>query len=149
MKVLLRIDVRGLGRLGDLVVVKSGYARNFLLPSGAALLASDQTELQAASMRKSRDLLDAQSRAAAETQKATIESTPVTIEARASANGRLFGSITESDVVNALRSATSISLDRHAIFLAEHLKEVGSASATATLFDGVTATIAIEVVAKK
>jgi large subunit ribosomal protein L9 len=148
MKVLLRSDVRGLGRRGDIVVVKSGYARNFLLPSGAALIASDQTEIQAASMRKSRDLLDAQSRAAAEAQKALIESTPVTIEARASANGRLFGSITESDVVNALRSATGISLDRHAIFMTEHLKDVGSASASATLFDGVTATISLEVVAK-
>jgi len=148
MKVLLRSDVRGLGRRGDIVVVKSGYARNFLLPSGAALIASDQTETQAASMRKSRDLLDAQSRAAAEAQKALIESSPVTIEARASANGRLFGSITESDVVNALRSATSISLDRHAIFLADHLKDVGPATATATLFDGVTATISLEVVAK-
>jgi large subunit ribosomal protein L9 len=148
MKVLLRSDVRGLGRRGDIVVVKSGYARNFLLPSGAALIASDQTETQAASMRKSRDLVDAQSRAAAEAQKALIESSPVTIEARASANGRLFGSITESDVVNALRSATSISLDRHAIFLADHLKDVGPATATATLFDGVTATISLEVVAK-
>ena len=146
MKVLLRSDVRGLGRRGDIVVVKSGYARNFLLPSGAALIASDQTEIQAASMRKSRDLLDAQSRAAAEAQKALIESTPVTIEARASANGRLFGSITESDVVNSLRSATGISLDRHAITMSEHLKDVGSASAT--LFDGVIASISIEVVAK-
>jgi len=127
MKVLLRSDVRGLGRRGDIVVVKSGYARNFLLPSGAALIASDQTEIQAASMRKSRDLLDAQSRAAAEAQKALIESTPVTIEARASANGRLFGSITESDVVNSLRSATGISLDRHAITMSEHLKDVGRA----------------------
>ena len=148
MKVLLRSDVRGLGRRGDIVVVKSGYARNFLLPSGAALIASDQIEIQAASMRKSRDLLDAQSRAAAEAQKALIESTPVTIEARASANGRLFGSITESDVVNSLRSATGISLDRHAITMSEHLKDVGSASASATLFDGVIASISIEVVAK-
>lgn len=148
MKVLLRSDVRGLGRRGDIVVVKSGYARNFLLPSGAAMFASDQTEIQAASMRKSRDLLDAQSRAAAEAQKALIESKPVTIEARASANGRLFGSITESDVVNALRTATGISLDRHAISMTEHLKDVGSATATATLFDGVNATISLEVLAK-
>jgi ribosomal protein L9 len=50
--------------------------------------------------------------------------------------------------VNAIRSATGISLDRHAIFMAEHLKDVGTASATATLFDGVEATVAIEVVAK-
>jgi large subunit ribosomal protein L9 len=148
MKVLLRNDVRGLGRRGDIVDVKSGYARNFLLPSGAALQASATTELQAASMRKARDILDAKSRDAAEAQKALIEQKTLTIEARASANGRLFGSITESDVVNAIRTATGISLDRHAIFLTEHLKDVGSATATATLFDGVEATVAIEVVAK-
>jgi large subunit ribosomal protein L9 len=148
MKVLLRNDVRGLGRRGDIVDVKSGYARNFLLPSGAALQANSSTELQAASMRKARDILDAKSRDAAEAQKALIEKSPVRIEARASANGRLFGSITESDIVNSIRTATGISLDRHAIVLAEHLKDVGSATATATLFDGVEATVAIEVVAK-
>ncbi len=148
MKVLLRSDVRGLGRRGDIVDVKNGYARNFLLPSGAALPASDSSESQATLMRKARDILDAKSREAAEAQKALIEKETVTIAARAGANGRLFGSITESDIVNSLRTATGISLDRHAITLAEHLKEVGAATATATLFDGVEATINIEVVAK-
>jgi large subunit ribosomal protein L9 len=148
MKVLLRTDVRGLGRRGDIVMVKSGYARNFLLPSGAALAASSATEVQAASMRKARDIVDAKSREAAEAQKVLIEKATLTIDARASANGRLFGSIGETDIVNAIRTATGISLDRHAIFLAEHLKEVGSASATVTLFDGVTATVNVEVVAK-
>ena len=148
MKVLLRSDVRGLGRRGDIVDVKNGYARNFLLPSGAALPASDASESQATLMRKARDILDAKSREAAEAQKALIEKESVTIAARAGANGRLFGSITESDIVNAIRTATGISLDRHAINLAEHLKEVGAATATATLFDGVEATVSIEVVAK-
>jgi large subunit ribosomal protein L9 len=148
MKVLLRSDVRGLGRRGDIVVVKSGYARNFLLPTGAALVASSSTEVQASSMRKARDVLDAKSREAAEAQKVIIEQATFTIGARAAANGRLFGSIGETDIVNAIRSATGISLDRHAIALAEHLKEVGSASATATLFEGVTANVNIEVVTK-
>jgi large subunit ribosomal protein L9 len=148
MKVLLRSDVRGVGRRGDVVEVKSGYARNFLLPSGAALVASDNTELQAASMRKARDLRDSQSREAAETQRAVIEQQTLTVAARASANGRLFGSVTEADIVNVLRTATGISLDRHAIHMAEHLKEVGASTVTATLFDGVEATINVEVVAK-
>jgi len=148
MKVLLRSDVHGLGRRGDIVVVKSGYARNFLLPSGAALAASTSTETQAALMRKARDILDAKSREAAEAQKSLIERSTITIGARAGANGRLFGSIGETDIVNAIRTATGISLDRHAISLAEHLKEVGNATATATLFDGVDANVNIEVVAK-
>jgi large subunit ribosomal protein L9 len=148
MKVLLRNDVRGVGRRGDIVEVKSGYARNFLLPTGAALAANDSMELQAASMRRARDLRDAQSRTAAETQRAVIEAATVTVAARAGSNGRLFGSVTEADIVNALRSATNISLDRHAILMDEHLKELGSASVSAHLFEGVTATIKVEVVAK-
>ncbi len=148
MKVLLRSAVRGVGRRGDIVEVKSGYARNFLLPTGAGLQANDTMEIQAASMRKARDLRDAQSRSAAETQRGVIEAATVTVAARAGSNGRLFGSITEADIVNALRTATNISLDRHAIIMDEHLKEVGSATVSARLFEGVVATIKVEVVAK-
>ena len=148
MKVLLRSDVRGVGRRGDIVEVKSGYARNFLLPTGAGLQANETMELQAASMRKSRDLRDAQSRSAAETQRGVIEAASVTVAARAGSNGRLFGSITEADIVNALRTATNISLDRHSIIMEEHLKEVGSATVSARLFEGVVATIKVQVVAK-
>jgi large subunit ribosomal protein L9 len=148
MKVLLRSDVRGVGRRGDIVDVKSGYARNFLLPSGAAMKASNSTESQATSMRRGRDLRDAASREAAEAQRTIIEAQALTIAARASANGRLFGSVTEADVVNALRTATGISLDRHAIHMTEHLKEIGAASVSATLFDDVVATINVEITAK-
>ncbi len=148
MKVLLRSDIRGVGRRGDIVEVKSGYARNFLLPTGAAMKASTSTEAQASSMRKSRDLRDAASREAAEAQRTVIEAQTVNIAARASANGRLFGSVTEADVVNALRTATGISLDRHAIRMTEHLKEVGASTVTAVLFDNVEATINVEITAK-
>ena len=148
MKVLLRSDIRGVGRRGDIVEVKSGYARNFLIPTGAGLQANDTMELQAASMRKARDLRDAQSRSAAETQRGVIEAASVTVSARAGSNGRLFGSITEADIVNALRTATNISLDRHAIIMQEHLKEVGTATVSARLFEGVVATIKVQVVAK-
>ena len=148
MKLLLRSDVRGVGRRGDIVEVKSGYARNFLLPSGAALAANDTMEIQAGSMRKARDVRDTASREAAEAQRALIEQATVTVAARAGTNGRLFGSVSEADVVNAIRTATNISLDRHMIHMVEHIKELGTASVTATLFDGVEATINVEVVAK-
>ena len=148
MKVLLRSDVRGVGRRGDIVEVKAGFARNYLVPSGQAIAATDTMETQASWMRKSRDVADAKSREAAETQKGLIEAASLVIAARASANGRLFGSVTEPDIVNAIRTATNISLDRHAIHMDEHLKEVGPATATATLYDGVVATVNVEVVAK-
>jgi large subunit ribosomal protein L9 len=148
MKVLLRDDVKGIGRRGDIVDVKAGYARNFLLPSGAALPASESMALQAASMRRSRDLRDATSREAAGAQRALIERATLRVSARAAANGRLFGSVTEADLVNAIRTATGISLDRQAIHMTEHLKELGPATATVTLFDDVTATLSVEVVAQ-
>ena len=148
MKVLLRSDVRGVGRRGDIVEVKAGFARNYLVPSGQAIAATDTMETQASWMRNSRDVADAKSREAAETQKGLIEAASLVIAARASANGRLFGSVTEPDIVNAIRTATNISLDRHAIHMHEHLKEVGPATATATLYDGVVATVNVEVVAK-
>jgi len=148
MKVLLRSDVAGVGRRGDIVDVKPGYARNFLLPTGAALSATEQMTEQSAMMRKSRDLRDQKDREAAEVQRGVLESGSITIAQRASAAGRLFGSVTESDIVNAIRTATNISLDRHQIRLAEHLKEVGTASVGVSLYDGVEATISVNVVAK-
>jgi large subunit ribosomal protein L9 len=148
MKVLLRNDIKGIGRRGDIVDVKSGYARNFLLPSGAAVNASAATEAQAASMRKARDIRDQASRDAAIVQKGLIEAQTLSIASRAGANGRLFGSVTEADVVNAIRTATGISLDRHAVSMDEHLKELGAATVSVTLFDGVEATVNLEVVAK-
>lgn len=148
MKVLLRSDVKGVGRRGDIVEVKPGYARNFLLPSGTALLANETMEAQASLMRRSRDLRDAQSRTAAETQRAAIEATTVTIAARAGANGRLFGSITEADVAHALHERAHVSVDRHHIVMDEHLKAVGTYQVTARLFDDVHATVTVEVVAK-
>ena len=148
MKVLLRSDVKGVGRRGDIVEVKSGYARNYLLPTGAALLANDAMKDQASMMRKSRDLRDQKDRESAEAQRSVIEGLRLTIEQRASSNGRLFGSVTEADVVNAIRTATNISLDRHMISMTEHVKELGSATVTATLFEGVAATVNLEIVAK-
>ncbi len=148
MKILLRSDVQGVGRRGDIVEVKNGYARNFLLPTGAGLKATDSMAEQAKSMRKSRDLREANDRAAAETQRGVIESASVVIAARAAANGRLFGSVTEADVVNAIRTAANVSLDRTQIEMDEHLKQVGSATVKVNLFEGVVASITVEVVAK-
>jgi len=109
MKVLLRSDVRGVGRRGDIVEVKSGYARNFLLPSGAAMKASSNTESQASSMRKSETLatprVEKRPKRSVRSSKHRVSASPL----GASANGRLFGSVSEADVVNALRTATGIS----------------------------------------
>jgi large subunit ribosomal protein L9 len=147
MKVLLRKDVEGVGRRGDIVDVKGGFARNFLLPSGSALRASEGVSGQATAMRRSRDLHDAQDRAAAETQKAELERAPVKVGARAGAHGKLFGSVGPVEIATAVAAATGVEVDRAQVVLDEHLKELGELPVTITLFGGVTATVTIEVVA--
>lgn len=147
MKVLLRRDIDGVGRRGDVVDVKGGYARNFLLPSGSAIVANDQMGSQAAAMRRARDLKDAQDLAAAETQKAAIERATVRIPARASAQGKLFGSVGPLEIATAL-SATGVEVDRTQVDLDEHVKDVGERTVPIRLFGGVVATATIEVVAQ-
>jgi large subunit ribosomal protein L9 len=147
MKVLLRKDVEGVGRRGDIVDVKGGFARNFLLPSGSALPASQGVAGQATAMRRSRDLRDAQDKAAAETQKAELERVPVKVAARAGAHGKLFGSVGPVEIATAVAAATGVDVDRGQVVLDEHLKELGEVPVTITLFGGVTATVTIEVVA--
>lgn len=147
MKVLLRRDIDGVGRRGDVVDVKGGYARNFLLPTGSAIVATDQMDTQAAAMRRSRDLKDAQDLAAAETQRAAIERATITIPARASAQGKLFGSIGPLEIAAAL-SATGVEVERTQVELDEHVKDVGQRAVPIRLFGGVVATATIDVVAQ-
>src|SRR5262245_58567034 len=98
MKVILRTDVSDLGKRGDILDVSDGYARNYLVPKGLAMKASAGAESQAASMRRARDLRDAQDRAAAEALATTLVPKVITVEARAGTEGRLFGSVTATDI---------------------------------------------------
>lgn len=148
MKVLLRRDVDGVGRRGDIVEVKGGYARNFLLPSGSALVASDAVAGQAATMRRKRDLKDAKDVAAASAQKGALERVPVPIPARAGPQGKLFGSVGPAEIATALSASTGITIDRAQIVLDEHLKDLGTAPVRVRLFGGVEAEVTVEVVAQ-
>jgi large subunit ribosomal protein L9 len=146
MKVLLRKDVEGVGRRGDIVEVKGGYARNFLLPSGAAMTASEKVTGQAAAMRRSRDLRDAKDVAAAETQKTQLEKAPLRVGARASAQGKLFGSVGPTEIAAALTAASGVDVDRSQVGLDEHLKELGEVVVPIALFGGIVASVTVEVV---
>ncbi|HEV3329002.1 MAG TPA: 50S ribosomal protein L9 [Acidimicrobiales bacterium] len=148
MRVLLRKDIDGVGRRGDIVDVKGGYARNFLLPSGSALVASEGVAGQASSMRRSRDLKDAKDLAAARTQKSAIEARKISIPARASAQGKLFGSVGPTEVAAALTSQAGVEVDRTQVLLVEHLKELGEVAVEVRLFGDVQATASVEVVAQ-
>jgi large subunit ribosomal protein L9 len=147
MKVLLRDDVDGVGRRGDIVKVAGGFARNFLLPEGRAILASAGVEGQAAQMRRGRDLREAKDRGAAESQATILAGAVIPLSARAGGGGRLFGSIGPADVVEAIRSSKGVEIDRKHVLLADHIKEEGSYDVTVELFPGVATVVTLEVTA--
>ena len=145
MKVILRADVDGLGKRGDIVDVSAGYGRNYLLPRGLALLASDGAVDQAAKMRRARDLRDSQDREAAQTIASALVPRVITISAKAGHEGRLFGSVTSADVVDAVRQQTGIELDRRHVE-GEPIKSVGQHTVTAKLHSTVSFPITLDVV---
>jgi large subunit ribosomal protein L9 len=147
MKVLLRDDVAGIGRRGDIVTVAGGFARNFLLPEGRAIVATDGVEGQAQQMRRGRDLREAKDRGAAESQATILAGAVIPLAARAGGGGRLFGSIGPADVVEAIRAAKGVQIDRKHVLLNEHIKEVGSYDITVELFAGVATVVTLEVTA--
>jgi large subunit ribosomal protein L9 len=147
MRVLLRSDISGVGKKGDIVEVARGFAANYLFPTGRALLATGGVEAQAASMRKSRALRDAQDKEAAQSLAAVLGAATVTVTARAAAEGRLFGSVTVADLAEAVSAQTGAVLDRRQIHLAEPIKTVGTHVVPLVLHPEVDGELTVEVVA--
>jgi large subunit ribosomal protein L9 len=147
MKVVLREDVDNLGSKGDLVEVADGYARNYLVPRGLALQATRGIQKQADAMRRNRAAKDKRDREQAEAVAARFSGRTVTVEARAGEGGKLFGSITASDIADAVLAQVGVEIDRRRIALDEPLKEIGSVELPVRLHPDVTAPITVEVVA--
>lgn len=145
MKLLMRSDVEGVGKKGDIVDVADGYARNYLVPKGFAIAATKGVEAQAASMRKSRDLRDASDRAAAEEIAKVLVPAVIAIAARASGDGKLFGSVTVTEIVEGIAAQTGIELDRKVVHLDEAIKTVGTHTVPARLHADVQFQITVEV----
>lgn len=146
IQVILRSDVAGLGKRGDIVEVADGHARNFLLPKGKAMKATDGAVVQAAKMRRARDLRDASDRDAATTIASTLVPKIISIPAKAGLEGKLFGSITTSDIVAAVEEQTGIKLDRKVVHIDEQIKTTGQHRVTAALHSDVSFPITIDVV---
>jgi len=147
MKVVLRTDVDQVGKKGDIVDVADGYARNFLVPKALAFPASAGVEKQASAMRRNRDLRDASDRAAAQEVATALVPRVITLTARAGAEGKLFGSITTTDVAEAVTSQTGIELDRRKLHLDEPIKTVGTHLVPVKLHADVEFPVTVEVVA--
>jgi large subunit ribosomal protein L9 len=146
-KVILRSDVTQVGKKGDIVDVADGYARNFLMPRGLAFKATPGAVNQAAAMRRSRDLKDAKDRSSSEEIAKTLVPRVITIGARAGGEGRLFGSVTASDIAEAVAAQTGIELDRRKIQMEDPIKSLGTHSVAAKLHADVEFPITVEVVA--
>ena len=145
MKVLLRQDISGVGRRGDIVSVSSGHARNFLLPRGLAIAATDGAVVQATSMRRARDLREAADRESAQAIVAELAKRTIQVQAKAGSEGRLFGSVTATDIAQAVSTQAGITFDRKSIEIASPIRTVGDHSVTVELFAGITGTISLSV----
>jgi large subunit ribosomal protein L9 len=147
VKVILRQDIPNVGKRGDIRDVTDGYARNYLLPKRLAIVATNGAVSQAAAMRRARDVRDAQDRAAAEEVARRLVSAIITISAKAGTEGRLFGSVTSSDVVEAVSAQAGIDLDRRKLLLHEPIKSLGTHSVAVRLHPDVEFPVTLEVVA--
>lgn len=146
VQVILRSDVDGLGKRGDIVEVADGHARNFLFPKGKAIKATKGAIDQASQMRASRDAKDHEEREAATAIASTLVPKVITIEAKASPEGKLFGSVSAADVVDAVLAQTGVEVDRRNVEV-DAVKTTGQHQVTASLHTDVSFPITIDVVA--
>jgi large subunit ribosomal protein L9 len=146
MKLILKQEVGGLGGPGDLVDVADGYGRNFLLPQGKAMLATKGAEKQIAAIRRAREVREVRDLGSARALASELGGLTVTLTARAGEGGRLFGSVTTSDVVDAVSRAGGPKLDKRRIVIPAPIKALGTHAVTVKVHPEVDATVSLEVV---
>lgn len=145
MKVILKQDVAGQGKKGDLVNVSDGYARNFLFPKGLASEANAQALNEYNSKQASKEHHAAVEKKAAQDLAKQLEGKTVKLTAKAGSNGKLFGSITSKEIAEGIKSQFGADLDKRKISLKGDIKAFGSYSAQIKLHPGIAATMAVEV----
>ena len=141
MKLILTQEVSGLGTAGDIVEVKDGYGRNFLLPRGFAISWTRGGEKQVTQIKRARKVREVRDRDHANEIKQSLESMEIVVPAKAGATGKLFGSITTADIAAAVKSAGNISIDKRKVHLAGAIKTVGNHKATVDVHPGVSANV--------
>ena len=146
MKLILTHEVSGLGTAGDIVTVKDGYGRNFLLPRGLAVAWSKGGEKQVEQLRAGREARAIKSLDEAKGVKGQLEAQTLTIKVQSAKNGRLFGSISQNDVAEAAKVA-GIEIDKRRVEFQTPVKTLGAHTATVGLHPEVKATVKFNVVA--
>lgn len=148
-KLILTHEVSGVGSAGDVVEVKDGYARNYLIPQGLAVAWSRGGEKQVEQIRSAREARALASLEEAQDLKTKLEATKVKLAVKVGRDGRLFGSVKTDHIVEAVAAAGIGSLDKRKVEIASPIKFTGEHEATARLRDDIVATITLQVVAAK
>ncbi len=149
MKLILNSEVPGLGAPGDVVEVKDGYGRNFLVPRGFAQRWTRGADKQIATIRRAREVREVRDLGSAQEIVTALKALTVTLPARAGAEGRLFGSITTADIVAAVTQAGGPKLDKRLVQVKNPIKSTGSHTVTVKVHPEVEATLTLEVTAAK
>ncbi|PRH81154.1 50S ribosomal protein L9 [Streptomyces solincola] len=147
MKIILKHEVSGLGTAGDVVDVKDGYARNYLVPRGFAIRWTKGGEKDVAQIRRARKIHEIATIEQANEIKAQLEGTKVRLAVRSGDAGRLFGSVTPADVASAIKSAGGPDVDKRRVELGSSIKTLGSHQVSVRLHAEVAATVNVEIVA--
>ncbi len=148
MKVILKQDVKGQGKKGDLVNVSDGYARNFLFPRNLAVEANAQAMSDKVNKDSAAAFRLAEEKAAAEAKKAKIDGKTLKIVGKAGQSGKLFGSITPKEVVEELKSQYGLEIDKKKVTLRSEIKTFGTFECEVKLYTGIVASMNIEVVSE-
>jgi large subunit ribosomal protein L9 len=148
MKLILTQEVTGLGGPGDVVEVKDGYGRNFLVPRGLGIRWTRGGEKQVQSIRRGREVRDIRDLGSAKEAAAQLGALKVRIPVRAGNGGRLFGAVTVADIAEAITKAGGPAVDKRRIELGAPIKTVGDHSVSVRLHPEVAATVPVEVVAE-
>jgi large subunit ribosomal protein L9 len=146
MKLILTQEVTGLGAPGDVVEVKDGYGRNYLVPRGVAIRWTRGAGKTIESIKAARSTRSVRDHDHAEEIRAKLEAEPVNIQVRAGEAGRLFGAVTVTEIAEAVAAKTGEEVDKRTIAVDHPIKSLGSHEVTVKLHDEVSATVALNVV---
>ena len=147
MKIILTHEVSGLGAAGDVVDVKDGYARNYLVPRGFAIRWTKGGEKDVAQIRRARKIHEIATIEQANEVKAKLEAVRVRLAVRSGDAGRLFGSVTPADIASAIKAAGGPEVDKRRVELGSPIKTLGSHQVSVRLHPEVAAKLDVEVVA--
>ncbi len=148
MEIILKQDMKGLGYENDVITVKNGYARNFLIPKGYAITASSMNKKILAEVLKQRAHKEQKNISSAEELGKALEGITVKIGAKASDTGKIYGSVNDIQIAAAIQEQFNFEVDRKKIELDANVKEIGTYTATINLFKDINTTINFEVFAE-